>query len=93
MKKIDLILIIMINSVFALDAKMEIIKKRSNLPIISISISEESIHNNLAIKIKDLIQKDLQVSGHFQIVEKKIQDFFNNRPNLKPLRDNKVDLF
>ena len=84
---------VMTSCLFAIDARMEIIKKSIDLPLISITIADELIHNDLAIKIKNLIEKDLQVSGHFQIAKNNIVNSFYNIPNLKKLKNDDIDLF
>ncbi len=78
---------------FAIDARMEIIKKRSNIPTIMVSVAKESINNKTVLKIKSLIEKDLLVSGHFKVSEYKLLKNFNLQPNLSELKAKEVDLF
>ena len=93
MKKIVLIVIVLASYLFALDARMEIIKKKSNLPTIIVSVSKESVDKKLALKIQKLIEKDLQVSGHFKISNKQTKKNFNQAPNFALFRKNEIDLF
>lgn len=93
MKKIILVYILVFNYVFAVDAMMEIVNRGKNIPKILVSIADESIHNDLAIKIKNLIEKDLRVSGHFRIFENNMVSSFNKIPNVKKLKNDDVDLF
>ncbi len=93
MKRIVLIYILTISFLFAVDAKMEIIKKKINLPTMLVSISNESINNSYSLKIKSLIEKDLAVSGHFNITNVLHKINFNSLPNIKKLRTEDVDLF
>jgi TolB protein len=91
MKKI-LLLMILIVEVFALDATMEIIKRKVNLPNISVNISKESSNNYLATKIKSLIKKDLEVSGHFNVKEFLNEQNINDIPNYLLLEKADIDL-
>ena len=92
-KRVILIYLVLINYLYALDARMEIIKTKSNIPQVIVSISAESIKNNLAIKIKDLIEKDLSVSGHFRLPSYKYTTNFNQNPNFGQLKENNIDMF
>jgi TolB protein len=85
--------LITITYLFALDAKMEIIKRKSNLPQIVISVAIDTENKNLANQIKKLIKKDLQVSGHFETIEYKALESFDIKPKLNKLRTDNIDLF
>jgi len=79
---------------FSLDATMEIVKNKSNLPTISVVSSNDSIkYNSIDSKILKLIQKDLQVSSHFNDSSIVIETEFNDAPKYTMLRDNGIDLY
>ncbi len=92
-RKIILIYLSMISYMYAIDAKMEIVNIGKNIPTIQISVSSESQKLPLAQKIKNLIKKDLSVSGHFQSVDKKFVEYFNAASKLDKLKKDNVDLF
>ncbi len=93
MKNIILIYMMLTTCLFALDAKMEIIKRKSNLPQIVVSVASDTTNMILANKIKKLIEKDLQVSGHFETINYKTYESFNVKPTLNKLRIKNIDLF
>lgn len=93
MRKVFLIYILLVSYLFGIDARMEIIKKSSNLPTIIISSSIESQNHYLLQKVKKLILKDLLVSGHFKSIEAKININFKDNPNYVSLREVNIDLF
>jgi len=79
---------------FSLDATMEIIKNKSSLPTIGVVVANNtSKENALDTKILKLIQKDLQVSGHFNDTQITIESEFNSLPKYKILRENGLDLY
>jgi len=81
------------NILHAVDAELDIIKKSNKLPKISISISPNNIEKSLIFKIKDLIEKDLNVSGHFNVLPSSLGVNFNSNPDILTLSNNGVDLF
>ncbi|MEA3513487.1 MAG: Tol-Pal system protein TolB [Campylobacterota bacterium] len=82
------------NSLYALDATMEIIKKKSTLPSISVVVSSDTtFKKNITNGIKSLIQKDLEVSGHFLNNEITIEHNFNSMPSYVKLTENGIDLY
>jgi len=85
----------MIQNLFGFDATMEIVKTKSTIPNISVIVASNSEFNdkNLSNKISDLIQKDLQVSGHFQNSKILIESDFNRTPRYKLLKQNAIDLY
>jgi len=93
MKKIILLIFVIANYLFALDAKMEIIKKKINLPTIVVSISKDSNDKQLALQVQDLIEKDLQVSGHFKIIKQDNNAHLKQTPNAYQLKKQGIDLF
>ncbi len=80
---------------FAFDAKMEIIKYKSNLPTISVvaAIDAKSKDKKFKLKLLELIRKDLQVSSHFNSVPINIETQFTQVPKFKALKDNGIDLY
>ena len=93
MKNILILLTISFSTLFAVDAKMEIIKKSQNLPKIEVSTASDSANAVLAKKITKIIIQDLKVSGHFDISDQKQSVFFKDQPNMVTLSKNGVDLF
>ena len=94
MKNIIIVYFILTTFLFAIDARMEIIKKRSNIPKINIAISKESVDNKIVYKIKELIKKDLEVSGHFRNSKNITNTYsFNDSPVYLFLQKKNLDLF
>lgn len=94
MKKIVLLwFIISCNFLFAIDAKMEIIKKSQNLPKIVVSTALDSANSTLANKIQKTITQDLKVSGHFDIAQEKMKIMFQDKPNMVTLANKGIDLY
>ena len=62
-----LLLFLMIQSLFAVDAELDIVRKNSVIPTIGISITKNNSEHNLATKIKEILEKDFLVSGHFNV--------------------------
>ena len=93
MKKIILLIFVIANYLFALDAKMEIIKKKINLPTIVVSIYKDSNNKQLALQVQDLIEKDLQVSGHFKIIKQNNKAYLKQTLNTYQLKKQGIDLF
>jgi len=91
LRKIYLI-IIFVEVLFGLDAKMEIIKTKSTLPTIIVSAVLDGSNSGITSKIKDLIQKDFQVSGHFKLSKQKIKYDSNDTFNVKYFRNENIDL-
>lgn len=87
-----LTLIIMVNSLFAIDASMEIVKKSLILPMVSITIASDSSNKILAQKIKKSLSQDLSVSGHFNVTDNDVDVFYNQMPNLEILKQENIDL-
>ncbi|MBD3840374.1 MAG: Tol-Pal system protein TolB [Campylobacterales bacterium] len=74
---------------FAIDATMEIIKEKKTLPLICI----DSNGATLGKKISELVAKDLQVSGHFNLIDFSIGFDFESQPNFTMLQQNGIDLY
>jgi len=94
MKKILLLIVTLTSFLFAIDAKMEIIKNRSNLPNIAtmISIDTDEIMNEYDKEILELVKKDLVVSGHFDNIDVDIRYHFEQTPEYEYLKTKKIDL-
>ncbi|MEA3354297.1 MAG: Tol-Pal system protein TolB [Campylobacterota bacterium] len=91
--KIFMVLLVVCNSLFAIDATMEIIKKKSNLPVIAVTSSIDSmVSNNLDNKIVSLVKKDLLVSGHFNNSDILLNEGFDSLPAFNYLRKSGIDL-
>jgi len=91
--RILLILFLLANTyLFASDASMEIIKKGTNLPNISINIASNSNNKLYAKKIEHIIYQDLLVSGHFDVKLAKKPMFFSSSPNYLTQSKKNIDL-
>ncbi len=89
-----LLLAVFMQFSFAIDATMEIIKKKSTLPNVCAVISSDTDSNTKLPKmILALIKKDLLVSGHFNNSEIEIAADFSEQPNFNLLRQNDIDLY
>jgi TolB protein len=71
----------------AIDAQLDIIRKNTIIPSISINVTNSSGNKILINKIKTLIEKDLEISNHFVVKNNNIKinkitdktPFFNNK--------------
>ena len=94
MKKIVLLSFIFIEFLFSLDATMQIVKSKSTLPTIGIVVSlDTKVAHKYDKGLASLIQKDLQVSGHFKNSVVTIDTKFADDPKYKYLVDNGIDLY
>ncbi len=93
MKKILLVCIVFINFLFAVDAQLEIVKEGKKLPKIVVSVSTNAMNDFMAKKIKSMIEKDLDVSGHFEIVRINHSVDYNKIPDMLALSNQGIDLF
>jgi len=92
-KKIALFLVL-VQMLFALDATMEITKQKSILPTINVVVSSDTnIKSSVPKKLTQLIEKDLQVSGHFNNSEITIEGSYFNLPKFNQLQQNGIDLY
>ena len=94
MKKILLIILLMLSTLFAaVDAKLEIVKNANTLPKILISVASDASEISTLSKIKKLLSKDLEISGHFEILN--IQNIikYNELPDINKLSTEGVDLY
>jgi len=94
-RSVFLFFIIFYNTIFAIDARMEIIKNKSALPKIVTAVSSDSINiaNEYQKKIVQIIRKDLEVSGHFENIELDITNHFDDIPQYQALRNQNIDLY
>lgn len=81
------------NSLFAIDATMQIIKKKRTLPMISVSIDNTVSNKAISNKVASLVQKDLIVSGHFNNSDIKFDNNFNDTVEFKTIGSNGIDLY
>lgn len=88
-----LIFFLFIQSLFAVDATMEIIKKSTNLPLVAVSVSTDSLDQNTANKIKQLLAQDLAVSGHFNISDANFPMMSNQPIDFQRIKESNVDIF
>jgi len=91
-KKIIIICLILHNTIYALDATMEITKSKSSLPVINIEVASSDVSKELTNSLVLLIKKDLDVSGHFYNSDKTITKQGEFKLNYKYLRSKKIDL-
>lgn len=94
MKKIVFILLICFsNLLFAVDAKLEIIKKSQNLPKIVVSIAADVKNTKLLKKIEKVIINDLKVSGHFDVLKTEKRTAYTDKPDMLFNSRKNVDLY
>ena len=94
MKKILFVLLMLTNFLLAIDATMEIVKNRSNLPNIAtmISIDTTGVVNGYDKEILELVKKDIVVSGHFDNIDLDTQYHFEQIPEYDYLKKKEIDL-
>ena len=66
-KKLIISIILIQQYLFAIDAELDIVRKNTVIPTISVVVVNNSLDVKLINKIKKTIQKDLEVSCHFKI--------------------------
>jgi len=93
MNKVLLVLVISFNTLFAIDASMEIIKKSHNLPSINVSVATDSANVRIAKSIQKIIKQDLAVSGHFNVSNFNKSIAYNASPENALMKQNDIDLF
>jgi TolB protein len=94
MKKILIITMLLITSVFAaVDAKLEIVKKANTLPKILISLANDTAEISTLSKLKNLLSKDLEISGHFEVLTTQHNVDYDKSPDLNILSNEGVDLY
>lgn len=93
MKKFLFLIISFTTFLFAADAELDIVKKSTNLPKIEISIAPNAMGGQLIKRVKSLVEKDLKVSGHFDVIDSTFVTEFNKEPNMLALSNKGTDLF
>lgn len=93
MKKLLVLVLLFANFLFAADAELDIIKKSSTLPKIEIGVAPTAMKKSLTTKIKDMISKDLKVSGHFEVLNTALSVDYSSNPNMLALSNKGTDLF
>jgi TolB protein len=92
-KKLIVSVLIFSISVFAADAELDIVKNSTNLPKVEIGVSPNTMKKSLTTKIKKMIEKDLEVSGHFDVLKSNESVDYNSMPNILTLSNRGTDLF
>ncbi len=93
MKKIIILVLFLTVSLFCADAELDIVKKSTNLPKISVGVAPNSMNITLSKKVKTMIEKDLNVSGHFDVINSSDVVEFSKKPNMLDLSNKGIDLF
>ncbi|AXH15596.1 Tol-Pal system protein TolB [Malaciobacter mytili] len=93
MKKFIVLILCFFNFLFAVDARLEIVKEANSLPKIAVSIASNNKDLNFVSKVKSVIENDLKVSGHFEVISTNVLTSFNDRPNLVTLKNQGIDLY
>ncbi|NQY19704.1 MAG: Tol-Pal system protein TolB [Campylobacteraceae bacterium] len=93
MKRIILTLLFTLTTIFAADVSMEIVKKSNTKPKILISSSLEGVNRVVLEKVRSMIEKDLNISGHFNIIEDTYKVEIEKNADYVYLGRKNVDLF
>jgi len=93
MKKVLSILFLITTFVFAADAELDIVKKSGTMPKIEVSVSPNAMNKPLTQKVAKMIEKDLMVSGHFEVVKASQVVDYNSNPDMLVLSNKGTDLF
>lgn len=93
MNKLFAIILVFTVSLFAADAELDIVKKSTNLPKIEISVAPSAMNKTLTTKVKSMVEKDLKVSGHFDVLTSSELVDFDKSPNMITLSNRGTDLF
>lgn len=72
MFKILILIFCVINSLSAVDTELNIVRKNNTIPMISVVVTEDSIKTELSSKIKKILEDDLIISGHFNVIKNNI---------------------
>ncbi len=83
--KMFILIILFVTGLFGVDAELDIVRKNSIIPTIGITITNNNSDQLVAKQLKELLEKDFLVSGHFEIkqIEAEISsinnkfDYFN----------------
>lgn len=83
-----------ITSSFAqIDANLEIVKKANTLPKILISIATDSSEIATLNNIKNSLAKDLEISGHFELIKENSSITYEQIPDILALSNKGIDLY
>lgn len=94
MKKILMILFILLSSVYAQEKQeIEIVKKINSLPKIVVSMANNSSEIATLSKIKDILSKDLELSGHFELSSEQSIISYEDIPDILTLAEKGIDLY
>lgn len=93
MKKVLSILFLITTFVFAADAELDIVKKSGSMPKIEVSVAPNTMNKSLTQKVAKMIEKDLMVSGHFEVVKASQVVDYNSNPDMLVLSNKGTDLF
>lgn len=84
---------IFINFMYGIDAQLEILKRVSNIPTVTVKASQDCIDAKMCKDLEYLINKDLEVSGHFKSEKNDQVVMFGERPNMIKLKQDEIDLY
>lgn len=88
------ILIVFMQTLFAVDAQLDIVRKNSIVPKIVVVVANKSKNLRLANNIKRLLEKDLSVSGHFELKKSNYKiDSINSNINYLSKDISNTDLY
>jgi len=94
MFRILLLISFLTSSLFAeVDANLEIVKKANSLPKILVSVASDTSEVATLGKIKKILSKDLEISGHFELVNEQMTIKYDEIPDITTLSQNGIDLF
>lgn len=78
---------------FAADAQLDIVKKSGSIPKIEISVAPNAMNRALTLKLAKMIEKDLMVSGHFEVIKASQVLGYDLKPDMLMLSNKGTDLF
>ena len=90
-KKLILILLLTFEYLYAVDAQIDIVRKNSIIPSISVNVVSSTLKKDLILKIKNVVVKDLEVSSHFIIKHTQV-DLKDINENIETLNNKNLDL-
>lgn len=93
MKNLITLFFIFTSLLFSADAELDIVKKSSTLPKIEIAVAPNAMKKSLTNKIKELVEKDLNVSGHFEVISTNDIVSFDSMPDMIRMSNRATDLF
>jgi TolB protein len=92
-KRLLVLTLLLSSFMFAVDAKLEIVKKASSLPKIEISVASNAMKKSLTNQVVKMIKKDLEVSGNFEVIDTSLLVDYNSNPDMLQLSNKGTDLF